>query len=198
MNSFYLFDMEHLDIATRAELVAYYFESGRSAVQCLRRYKNEHGTKVFICTEGAIRKVVDRFLSTWSVADFPKSGRPRVPVEKVEQVSEVVTQLQYENPSGTASTSEISRAVGMPKSTVWKILREYLNWHPYRLRLLQELKTTDPEKRQNFSAWMLRKIEYHPKFVSSVWWSHESTFCLDGDVYASGHHLVSAKSLQVC
>jgi hypothetical protein len=72
-----------------------------------------------------------------------------------------VKEIQQTAHLGTASTSQVLPSTGIPRSTVWKILHDYLHWHPYRLRVLQELKESDLGKRANFVSWMLEKIEHH-------------------------------------
>jgi tRNA G26 N,N-dimethylase Trm1 len=110
--------MEHLSIATRTELLAYYFECGRSPTRCLRRYNKEHGTKVFICSESTIRNLVERFFETGSVADLPKTGRPSVSTEQIEKVTSAVKEIQQTAHLGTASTSQVLPSTGIPRSTV--------------------------------------------------------------------------------
>ena len=172
-----------LDFKTCTDLVIAYFECGCSPVAALHHYSRVNNFKHFICSENTVTSIVNRFVETGSVHDKPRSGRPRVSEEKIEEVKDAVSTIQGESSLGIASTAQVSNRIEMPKSTVKKVLKEYLNWHPYRLQLLQQLKDTDFQKRLNFSSCFLNKLQHHPRFLSSILWSDESHFTLEGNVF---------------
>ena len=53
----------------------------------------------------------------------------------------------------------------MSDTTVWRILHEDLNFHPYRLMLVQELKQKDFGRRTTFTEIMLQMFEEDPELV---------------------------------
>ena len=160
--------MEKLDLTTKIALIKCYYECGKSPIKCLRQYGREMQLHHHVCDESTIRRLVQRFEATGSVADLDRSGRPQIQEAIVDNVKQTILTLQSNNPLGISSTSQIAQAVNMPRSTVHKVIRTLLNWHPYRLRFLQELKDVDFEQRRQFAHWFRQKSSSDRHFLSNI------------------------------
>lgn len=175
--------MSKVELRDRINLVRAYYQSGNSATAALRQLNKENNRKTNICSEATVRNLIQRFEELGSVEDRPRSGRPRVPEETIEFVADSTIQIQSESSIGTASCSDVAKKMSMPLSTVRKILREYLNWRPYRLQIVQELKENDSISRMQFAREMIERIDSSSSFLFSILWSDEAHFSLDGCVF---------------
>ena len=61
-----------------------------------------------------IKNLVNKFQRTGSVADEERPGRPAVPIGTVQNVQDAITR------SPSASTTRLSRELGIPQTTVWR------------------------------------------------------------------------------
>jgi DNA-binding transcriptional regulator YhcF (GntR family) len=84
-----------------------------------------------------------QFQDTGFLCKQKSTGRPSVSDQTVERVRQSFVH------SPQKSTITASRALGIPQQTVWKILRR-LQFKPYRLQLLQQLKPEDYGRRLEF------------------------------------------------
>ncbi|CAF4247225.1 unnamed protein product, partial [Rotaria sordida] len=85
--------------------------------------------------------------------DAPRSGRPTsiTTEENMELVSESYTLNPQKSQRRATHDLDISR------SSVQRIMKE-LNLKPYKPRLLQALNEDDPDRRLEFSQWVLDSI----------------------------------------
>ena len=67
-------------------------------------------------TQQNIQMLVNKFMRTGSVADEQRSSRPPTSQERVKTIREAIER------SPRASTRHLSREVGIPLATVWKVL----------------------------------------------------------------------------
>lgn len=118
--------------------------------------------------------------STGSVFNRPKSGRPRTATDERNEVMV----FGSVNMKPQQSLREIALETGNTISSVWKILRRH-KFHPYGMKLTQELSEADFAKRLDFCELMERKIR-DPNFLKNVCFSDESTFHLTG--YVNRHN----------
>ena len=177
--------MSSLDIKTRIEIVELFHQNNGSAAQTLRRFKTKHQMNKDPFTLSTITRLVKKFHETGSVLDLPKSGRPSVSEEVVEEVKAANKQGKTISPTGCFSAHDISKSTAIPYSTVRKILRYKLKQRPYHLKRVQALHEGDLEKRVNFAEWFL---EQEDNIISNILWSDEAHFYLNG--YVSSRHCV--------
>ncbi|GFU40750.1 uncharacterized protein TNCV_3231071 [Trichonephila clavipes] len=76
----------------------------------------------------------------------------------------------------------VAEALDLPRSTVQKIMRNILRYHPYKLQLVQELLPHDFETRHLFSLLFLVRLEVDPERPWNILWTDEAHFHLDGSV----------------
>ena len=67
-------------------------------------------------TQQNIQMLVNKFMRTGAVADEQRSGRPPISQERVDTIREAIER------SPRASTRRLSRELGIPRATVWKVL----------------------------------------------------------------------------
>ena len=88
-------------------------------------------------SDNNIRRRYHQFKDTACLCKGKSSGRPSVIEERVERVCDAFAR------SPKKSVRRASRELAIPVMSVWRILRRCLQLRPYRLQLLQALKSTD-------------------------------------------------------
>jgi hypothetical protein len=76
------------------------------------------------------------------------------------------------------SIRRTSASAKVSYGTVYRKARSVLNLHPYKIKILHQLKPPDYEKRKAFANWFL-SIEWLKKIIFS---SQVAYFCLNGAV----------------
>lgn len=131
-------------------------------------------------TPKGISKMIHKLRSTGSVFNRPKSGRKRSATNEANEImvlGSVMMKTQQ-------SLKEIANETGNSVTSVWRILHRY-KFHPYGVKLTQELSEADYGKRLDFCDVMERKMR-DPNFLKKVCFSDESTFHLTG--YVNRHN----------
>ena len=87
----------------------------------------------------------------------------------------------FENVPGM-STRRAENGLGVSDTTIWRILKEDLQFHPYKLQLVQELLPRDHEARFHFAQDMLERFDGDPYLLENLFFSDEAHFHLHGGV----------------
>ncbi|GBN27983.1 hypothetical protein AVEN_264206-1 [Araneus ventricosus] len=103
---------------------------------------------------------------------------------RTPQVVEDILQGVGDRPD--ISTREVSRAVNVPYSIVWRVLRDE-GLHPYHVQKVQALIPADYASRVEFARWFLQQLAEQPDFSAHVLFTDESTFTREG--ISSTHNL---------
>jgi hypothetical protein len=101
-------------VQEKAQCVWWYAESGKSPVTVQRKFRRKYGRDP--PSKSSIIRWAAKFLETDNVMDLPRSGRPGVKQELVDNV-QVAFQRSPQKPVRRAS-----RELHVPKSTVHKVL----------------------------------------------------------------------------
>lgn len=117
-----------------------------------------------------------KFYQTGTVKDAPRSGQSRSArsVENIAAVSESVG----EDP-GT-SIRHRSQQSNIPRSTLHKIVKLDLKFHPYKVQMVQQLKIRDRYQRKVISELALNCLEEDDDFLAKIISSDEAHFHLGG------------------
>ena len=75
-----------------------------------------------------------------------------------------------------------SRQLGLPTTTVLRILHKRLKIYSYKVQILQELKPIDGPKRNMFALEMLNRIEDGEDYLKKVMLTDEACFHVSGKV----------------
>lgn len=126
-------------------------------------------------TQSTVSKVEKKFRETGTVESARKSGRPSVNFDRKVDVL-----LAFEEDPHT-SVRKISRDLDVSKTTVHKFLK-LEKWHPFKIKLVQELNDDDPDRRIEFCEAIMDNYQRDPLFVSNIIFSDEATFTLNGEV----------------
>ncbi|GBN25951.1 hypothetical protein AVEN_28490-1 [Araneus ventricosus] len=73
------------------------------------------------------------------------------------------------------STREVSRAVNVPHSIVWRVLRGE-GLHPYHVQKVQALIPADYAPRVEFARWFMQQLAARPDFSAHVLFTDGSNF----------------------
>ena len=169
-----------MDTQTRIELLELYFTK-KSASAAIRAYNTAHQVKRDSISVSTVTRLVTRFYETGSVHDKPRSGRPSLEEERKPLIQEELVMQQNQNQFGVASSHSVARGIGIPQSSVQRILRNRLHMYPYKLQTNQQLSGADKDARIEFANLMSSgAID-----LDKVLWTDESYFSLTGHVYKS-------------
>lgn len=127
-----------------------------------------------------ISKMVEKIRATGCVTNRPKSGRPRTATNEENEVmvlGSVIMKTQQ-------SLREIANETGNSMSSVRRILRRH-KFHPYGVKLTQELRESDYGRRLDFCE-LMETFTRDPNFLKRICFSDESTFHLTG--YVNRHN----------
>ena len=123
-----------------------------------------------------IVNLYNKFKKTGSVLDADRSGRPSIDDETKEKIKNHV----HENPQ--SSIRQTAKLADTSYSSVQKVLKNELNFFPYKIQLTQELHPEDCALRVNMAQILIEKINFDTNFLHNIIFSDESTFRLDGTV----------------
>jgi len=119
-----------------------HFHVSRSVLTVKRefrtRFKKEQPAK------NSIRSWYDKFQRTGCLCKGKSPGTPSTSEATLERIRE-----SYQR-SPQKSTARASRELGIPQTTVWRVLRKRLQMYHYRLMMLQHLRREDHTKRLHF------------------------------------------------
>lgn len=127
-------------------------------------------------TRGNIQILVNKFMRTGSVRDEPRTGRPSISVESVEAIQNAIER------SPQASTRRLSRELGIPRSSVWKVLRFTLKKRAYHLQVVQKLEAEDYAARRAM-CYDLCEAADRENLMGHILFTDEATFHVCGRVH---------------
>ncbi|GBL91800.1 hypothetical protein AVEN_172730-1 [Araneus ventricosus] len=116
-----------------------------------------------------------------SMHDAGRSRSVRTP-----QVVEDILQGVRDRPD--ISTREVSRAVNVPYSIVWRVLRDE-RLHPYHVQKVQALIPADYAPLVEFAHWFLQQLTAQPDFSAHALFTDESTFTREGNSNTHNLHV---------
>ena len=171
--------MSRLSLQERIEFVELYMKNNESVVQTFREYKRRHNIKDSNdpISRQTLLNLIKRWRETGNVADSSGRGRKRISNETVETI-----ECEVEDADGQTSIRKLARNVDICKSSVQNVLKNKLKMRPYKFRIMQVLSEQHCQKRLEFCEAFTAKIEANESFLSSILFSDEATFHLNGIV----------------
>lgn len=145
-----------------------------SVITVQRNFRRQYGGEP--PTPKTIRHWLNSFKETGSVCKAKSPGRPRTSEDVVEQIR--VSCVRSPN----KSLARRSLQLGVPKGTLYDVVRKRLHLRAYKLQLLHEIKPTDKIKRLEFAIDFLNRIDDDENFLKNVFFSDEATFHVSGTV----------------
>ncbi|XP_011859565.1 PREDICTED: uncharacterized protein LOC105557041 [Vollenhovia emeryi] len=122
-------------------------------------------------------RTCNRFERTGSVKDEPRSGRPKTATNEQKSL-EVILNFQ-ENPH--TSSRKVAQQTEISKTSVLQILKSH-RYHPYKIKLVQELIGDDHDRRLEYYEEMMLQFDRNNQFLFWTCFSDEATFELSGSV----------------
>lgn len=151
-----------------------WFHESKSVITVQRRFRLEYGRDP--PSNNSIKRWYQQFKDTGNVLHMKGAGRPTVSEEVVDRVREAFLR------SPRKSTRRASLELGIPQSTIVKVLNKRLKLHAYKIQLLHNIKEDDKPRRYNFAVEILNKVEEDNDFLRKVIFSDEATFHVNGVV----------------
>lgn len=127
-------------------------------------------------SDTTIRNTFSRFCETGNVADKPRSGRPSLDEEKVQQIRE-----HFENDS-SSSIRQASRELEIPYQTIRECLKFTIGMKTFHYTLVQQLIRDDWFARKEYCQIMLSRIDDDNTYLDRLCFSDEAKFTLHGKV----------------
>lgn len=127
-------------------------------------------------SDNSIRAWYRQFNETGCLCKRKSTGRPSTSDAIVDSVRESFIR------SPSKSTASAGRELGIPKTTVWRVLRKRLLFKPYHLQLLQHLSDGDKTRRHHFCLELQQKVSLDEGFLEKIIFSDEATFHISGKV----------------
>lgn len=145
------------------------------SVTMVERHLKRSGAS-HIPTHKHMRSIYEKFKETGSVQDCPRSGRPSVEEDKVDEIREVF--------QGDSSTSirQAASLTDIPRSTLHKTVKKTLQLRPYKIFYSQQLYEDDKMARIAMCGTLRELINSDEGFLSNLCFSDEATFNLRGSV----------------
>lgn len=175
--------MDCLSTQDRCSVVEIFIECGKSPVTARRRLQREQ--KIFL-NERQIRTIYQNFLKgkvDSQVLKSRKNSTKNVQLEENIRKKKALVVLSV-NSDPKDSIRRRSAYMDLSKSTLQRILQE-LKFHPYKLRVVQELLPDDYQKRMQFCEWFLVTLASNENFLDELMFTDEAKFFIDGAVSSS-------------
>lgn len=128
-------------------------------------------------TVSAVWKIVVKFRETGSVQDKPWSGRPRTATN--EDTATLILMSTLKSPM--KSTRCLLNECRVSQGSVVCIFQMH-KWHPYKIHMVQNLSEDDSDRCVEFYEWALDQVNSNPDFSSSILFSDEANFYVNGKV----------------
>lgn len=168
-----------LEMTDRLLLVQLYYQSNRSPTVTIRKFSTMRKikSKRDAPTVTAVQNLIAKFESTYSLFDSRRSGRPSISGEYVDEVAGLLEQAH-----GQISTTQISRQLNIPQSTIYKIVTQHLQMYPYKFHMVHQLSEEDKVKRMEFCQNFLKQCDADKNWISKILFTDEAHFHLNGAV----------------
>lgn len=160
----------------RIKIIDFYYSSQRSIVLTQRNYRRFFNVRS-APTSSMITSLVRRFEELGSVADRPGRGAHRN--IRTEDNVEAVQQSVANDPS--VSTRRRSGQLGIPRTTLQRILKLDLKMYPYKVQIVQQILPQDPQQRLQY-AIRFTQLATQNDFLNNLLMTDEAHFHLSGYV----------------
>ena len=119
----------------RTLLVMLFYQNGSKSRSASREFRQMKGLRRGPMSTNGLKKKMVKFENTGDFSVAPGIGRWSIPMEVVDKVAVAVADRVECTPNSASSAQVVSHELGVPWSTVKKILRCILHRYPTRFRL---------------------------------------------------------------
>lgn len=175
----HLVEMDRWTGEHRGYAVKAYYTNGESLVKTRRAFRRHFNIPRNrpVPSDKAIRSWINNLEQTGSTSK--KRGGSAKTVRTPQNIA-TVQQALLKSPRRSAKQHALR--LGISNTSVRRILHKDLNFHPYKIQIVQSLKPTDNQKRLQFCEEMARRLEENVDQVNNLWMSDEAHFHLSGFV----------------
>ncbi|GBL83421.1 hypothetical protein AVEN_110719-1 [Araneus ventricosus] len=147
-----------LEKKEQALLMKLLYQNGSNLSTALREYRSLKGLRKWSVSRQALKKMITKFEKIGELCVLQGRGRKRLSNESAEEVILAV----IERASGSQYSSTCARTVSLHLSLPWftvrKVLRSIVKWYPYKIQVVQELNSVNPDKYTEFARILLVRI----------------------------------------
>lgn len=187
-----------LTLRDRALLVKLYYQRNENSNAALREFRLLKKLRKGPMSITNLRKMIQRFEMTGTLARQPGQGRKVTSQQQVEEVATDIVEQEMENVQGTSSARAVSRHTHIPYSTVRKILHQMLQFYPYKISSVQELLPGDAATRLDFALIFLARMQVDATWPWQILWSDEAHFHLNGGINSRNCRIWAANNPNAC
>ena len=163
-----------LTVHERVFVIKRYFSTG-SYKNIQEEWSNSFSTAT--PTKSTMFALINKFNTTGSTADAPRSGRP-ISVT-TEENRQLVQGAFSASPKQSARRASIELEIS--DRSIRRMLQA-LGMKPYKPNLLHALNEDDPDRRLQFCETFLQFYENSAEITDQIIWSDEATFKVNGHV----------------
>jgi hypothetical protein len=175
-------------VEERIEMVLLFGDNARTAEQTGAEFHRRHPERTRPSNSSVLR-LVKKFKATGSVMNTAHVWNEKPATG--DAIKAAVLASYEVNPQ--QSTRHVAQEAAVSHQSVWKILKEE-NFHPYKIRLTQQLDAEDGDRRLQFCEWAIAQTDRNPDFGHHIIWSDEATFFLNGHVNRQGYRYWSKEN----
>ena len=124
-------------------------------------------------SDKTLRNVFEKFMTTGSVLDLPRQGRPSMDEDQVDNVK------SFFEDHPTSSIRKASGDLEIPRETLRRTLRHVVGMRTFHYTVVQQLMPDDHLHRLEFCQLMKNKLQADPTLKNSLCFSDEATFHLN-------------------
>jgi hypothetical protein len=172
----------------KAQFVLKFLDEGRDYKSFERRIRREQGRRTQIPPHKTLKNWIVKFGQTGSLEDRRGLNHPR-PV-RTEGNIELVRQHFDVHPYDSVRRSGLN----ISKSSVHRILREDLHWHPYRIQTLQTLTNENHAARVAFCRDMILLLNNDPELLQNLVFTDECNVYANGEINSQTFRLWSPEN----
>ena len=176
-----------LTIEERIFLVEFVFREGDKYSVCVQERFQERFPLTKLPHRDTVRDLVNKFRRTGSVKDEGRSGRPlKLDEDKLDEINNKIMQ------SPSKSMRKLAQETNLSVGSAHKATRKALGLFPYKVTAVQELQSTDFDKRLNYCHWMKNFVTNNGnEILNDTLFSDEAWFYLQGSVHSQNTRLWS-------
>lgn len=160
-----------LTLAEKIEI--FELSATRSVRDTAKVFNNRYPLKPDKLSYGTVRKIRENFKNRGDLHRKKRTTSAQTKIDAANKIAKVCLHFR-ENPH--ESVRRGAATLDSSPSTVWKILRKEVKFHPYKMSVHQRLHDGDAERRKAFCIQMLDRINADPDFHKNVFWTDEKPF----------------------
>lgn len=163
-------------VAQKFKIAAWY-ENFKSPVMVHRKFRSEYGRNASLPDPRTIKNLHANCIEHGTVIYKSKGGRKRES-RSLENIANVEDKIE-ENPR--ISIRRLACSLELSRATVHRILQEK-KYHPYKIKVVQELFEEDLAARVQFCEDFLELLESEPEILKLILFTDEANFHINGAV----------------